>query len=172
MKPKMSRRLMLAAAVAMLSGSTVVYAATTLFTQTIPGQTFVTASMTAGSCSGTPELDTYLSYAPGGFASNPAQMIYDCNPDPLGATNTGTAAFSTQGSTSITVTATPTFTVPTGWTLGVEGKPSSGSSTECNGMTALTSGTPVTLAGGTSFVYCLSTKSASSFSSFSVSWTR
>ena len=49
MKLKTSKKLMIIAAISLLSSTMVVYAATTLFTQTFPGQTFTVVTLTAGS---------------------------------------------------------------------------------------------------------------------------
>ena len=168
MKLKTSKKFMLVAAIALLSGSMVVYAAT-LFTQTFPGQTFTTASLVAGTCGSTLQLSPDEGNNAGGFAGNSASLVFDCAPPPTClACGSDLYAFTTQGPTSGTVTATPTFTVPTGWTLGVSTDVSGG----CTGVLALTSGTPATLTGGSSFVYCLSTSSSSTFASFSITWSQ
>ncbi len=53
MKIILTRTVLILALVMMLSGSLVTYAATTLFTQTFPAETFATASLNVGSkCSG------------------------------------------------------------------------------------------------------------------------
>lgn len=153
--------MMISFAVLLLLSGLVVYAATTLFTQSFPAQTFNTASLTSG-C-GTLVFDTYVTYAPSApfIGGQPAQIVFDCGnsgvPLPYG---TPVAAFSTTGTTSTTVTVTPTFTVPTGWTLGIETTPPGGSGT-CSGTTTLTTTSSVTLTGGTGYFYCLTTSSAS-----------
>ena len=163
---------MLVAAVALLSGTMVVYAATTLFTQTFPGQTFTTLTLVEGSsCSGgNLEIDTAGSTIPTDSGSF-SRIMYDCS--------TSQQAFSTQGSANATITVTPTFTVPAGWALAVTGAvyPFNAASQPCSSnpstvYPALTSGTPVTLNGGTNYVYCLTSSSASTFTSFSITWSQ
>lgn len=163
MKVKTTRKLMLVATVALLSGSMVVYAAATLFTQTIPGQTFAVVSLNVGSCGSALSLDAALSQVPS-ISGNSAHLGFDCN---------GSPAFTTNGTVSESATATPAFTLPNSnwglwvWPVGTDA---------CNGTPApaypLTSGTPVALEGGTSYVYCLMTSSAASFSSFSITWSQ
>lgn len=161
MKLKTSRKLMLIAAVSLLSGSMVVYAASTLFTQTFPGQTFTVVTLTAGGCGSSLVLDNAFSVIPS-YAGNAAYLDFDC-----GAT--GGEAFSSTGTTSTMATATPTFTLPSGWSLSVAGY---GASCSSPGTTPLASGTPVSLTGGTNYEYCLNSSSASTFTSFSITWSQ
>ena len=160
MKLKTSRKLMLIAAVSLLSGSMVVYAATTLFTQTFPGQTFTVVTLTAGSCGSSLVLNSG-SVVPT-YAGGAAYLEYDCGG------GVGGEAFSSTGTTSTMATATPTFTLPSGWSLSVAGYGSGCTS----GTTPLASGTPISLTGGTTYEYCLTSSSASTFTSFSIAWSQ
>ena len=152
---------MLFAAVTLLSSGLVVYATTTLFSQTFPSQTFTTASLSQNNCS--PLVLEYASTLPS-FAGSPATLIYSCSLAPI---TVGDAAFSTTGTTSNTVTVTPTFSVPSGWALGLDKW-----NGNCASPTTLTSATPITLTGGSFFAYCLTTTSASNFTSFSITWSQ
>ena len=160
MKLRKPRKLLLFSALALLSSSMVVYAATTLFTQTFPGQTFTVITLTAGSC-GSSLLLNSGSVVPT-YAGSTAYLDYDCGG------GFGQEAFSSTGTTSTVATATPTFTLPSGWTLSVINYGSG-----CNvGYTVLTSGTPISLTGGTQYQYCLTSNSASTFTSFSITWSQ
>ena len=158
MKLKTSKKLIIIAAISLLSSTMVVYAATTLFTQTFPGQTFTVVTLTAGSCGGSLVLNSGLSVVPA-YAGGTAYLEFDCG---------GSDAFSSTGTTSTVATATPTFTLPSGWSLSVAGLGAG-----CNtGTTPLTSGSPVSLTGGTPYEYCLTSSSASTFTSFSITWSQ
>ena len=160
MKMKITRTVMIFTTVLLLSGGLVAYATSTLFTQTFPSQTFNTASLVQGTACSGGNLVIYAgdSTIPK-FAGSPAVITYGCD-------STGSTAFSTTGTTSNTVTATPTITtLPTGWTLTAVPFTNS----LCTG-TSLTSGSPATLTGGTNYYYCLSTTSASNFTSFAITW--
>jgi len=161
MKLRRKQRLMLIAAVVVLSGAMVAYAAT-LFTQTIPGQTFNVVTLTAGSCGGSLVLNSGASEVPA-YAGSPSYLQYDCGGGP------GQQAFSSTGTTSTTATATPTFTLPSGWSLSVQGY---GDGCFAVGNTILTSGTPVGLTGGSTYEYCLTSSSASTFTSFAITWSQ
>jgi hypothetical protein len=137
--------------VILFSGSLVAYAATDLFDQTIPGQTFNTPYLT-GKCSSL-VLEPSLSNIP--LAGGSGFLLYSCSTSAafVPTTNPGPA--------------TPKFNLPTGWTLSV-----APSTADCIGVTNLTSGTPVTLTISAGYDYCLTTTSASNFSSFDVLWTQ
>lgn len=166
MKLILTRTLMLFTAVLVLSGGLVTYAATTLFTQNFPSQTFATPSLVEGSsCTGgNLQLDSVGSNVPS-FAGSAAQIMFDCS--------NAQQAFSTTGTTSTTVYATPTFTVPSGWSLGYAAV-TYPLTRGCNGLAILypVSGTLQALTGGTDYVYCLTSTSSSNFSSFSIAWTQ
>jgi hypothetical protein len=136
----------------LLSGGLVTYAATNLFTQSVPGQTFNSAFL-IGKCSSL-VLEPSLSNIP--LAGNAGFLAYDCGTS---------AAFIANPAGS--GPATPTFNVPTGWTLGV-----SPVSSDCSPQTTLTSGTAVTLTLSSGYLYCLTTTSATNFTSFSILWTQ
>ena len=160
MKIKTSKKLMLIATFAVLSSTMAVYAATTLFTQTFAGQTFAAAAsyLTAGTCGGSLVLDSSSSTIPSS-SGLPAVIVYDC-----GVSN---PAFT---SGSVAVPTTPTFTVPTGWTLGLD---TISDPTPCSSIALyLATGTPVTLASGAQWFYCLTTSSASTYASFSITWSQ
>jgi len=158
---KLTRTVMIFAAVLLLSGGLVAYAATTLFTQTFPSQTFTTPTLVAGSgcTSGNLVLDSSASTIPV-YAGSPALIVYACS-------TSGATAFNIVGPS---VTVTPTFTVPTGWTLGIDT-----AADACKTTTGLTSGSPITLSqsvfSGAGW-YCLTTSSASNFTSFSITWSQ
>jgi hypothetical protein len=156
MKLSRRRRLVLLAAISMLSGTMVAYAAT-LFTQTFPGQTFATPSINEGTCTSGLVVFTSASNIPP-VGGNPATIAYACDPS-------GSPYAFSQNAPSVTVT--PTFTVPSGWTLGV-----GAAATPCASPTTLTSGSPVTLGGvpAGAWNYCLSTTSATTFTSFTITW--
>ena len=159
MKIKLTRHLMLFTAVILLSGGLVAYAATTLFSQSFPGQTFATATLTAGSCGGSLVLDPSLSTYT--VAGSIATLLYACD-------TSESPAFSSTGSTSDLISVTPTFTVPSGWILDVDNV-----GDNCHApIASLTTATPVTLPGGTNYIYCLSSSSASNFTSFSITWSQ
>ncbi len=163
MKIRSKRSLILLAAGIMISGAMVAYAAT-LFTQTFPGQTFATASLTAGPCTNNQLVIVPSESVIPGIAGSGASIVYACGTAGTGAD----AAFQTAtGNNPVSVT--PTFTVPSGWALGV----SPVSSGPCQtGLISLTTATPVSLAGGTFYDYCLSSLSASTFTSFSITWSQ
>lgn len=161
MKMRMTKALMIFTCILVLSGGLTVYAATSLFTQTFSGQTFTTASLVEGSCGGTLQLDTSLSTIPT-YSGDTAAIVYDC-----GSANGVDPSFSTQGTISTSVTVTPTYTVPSGWSLSL----SPADVPSCPG-TALTSGTPISLQGGSPYLYCLTSSSASNYSSFSITWSQ
>ena len=162
MKLKTSKKLMLIATVSLLSSTMVVYAATTLFSQTFPAQTFQTPTLAQGStCSGGAlVLDSSASTNPT-YSGSPSALVYGCDAN-------GGAAFTAVGPIGGPVSATPTFTTPTGWALAVilVGD-------MCTTSTPTTgSGQPVILTGGDSYNYCLYDTTASNFASFSITWTQ
>lgn len=152
---KLTRSVMIFTAIVILSGGSVAYAAANLFTQSIPGQTFNTA-FEISKCTSL-VLDTAMSNVP--LAGGSGYLSYDCS--------TGAAFYASSSSVG---PVTPTFTVPTGWTLGValtENYCTTGY------VTNLTSGTPVTLNNPTAgYQYCLVTTSASNFTTFNVAWSQ
>jgi hypothetical protein len=167
MKLKTSRKLMLIAAVSLLSGSMVVFAATTLFTQSFPGQQFTTASLVPGStCSGGTLVGPYEPINPT-YSNNPSALGYGCGAG-------GDSAFTVQGTSSIQVTVTPTFSVPTGWSLYAVSTPGWCEVPEptVSQVVPLTSGSPLTFNGGSSWVYCLTSSSASTFAAFTITWSQ
>lgn len=166
MKIILTRTVLILALVMMLSGSLVTYAATTLFTQTFPAETFATASLNVGSkCSGGDLVLVPADSTVPNSAGQYAALEFACD-------STGDAAFTSTGTTSTTVTVTPTFTLPSGWNFFV-GPQNSPTTIACSNVEyEPTSGSPVTLTGGTSYAYCLTSTSASSFSSFTVTWSQ
>jgi len=163
LKVRMSKKLILVGALLILSSSMVTYALTTLFSQSFPSQTFATPLLVQGpKCSGgNLVLDPSAGFVPT-YASGLALLVYGCD-------SSGDAAFYQQGTGSFA--AVPTFTLPTGWiVLSID--TTTDPSGLCEGTTVepLTSGTGVTVIGGSSYVYCLSTNPATSFSTFSISW--
>ena len=161
MKLKTSKKLMLIATVSLLTSTMVVYAATTLFTQTFPGQTFNSvASLTEGTCGNSLVLDTSASTIPSA-AGQAATLVYACD-------TSGGAAFNSNGAPQ---SVTPSFTqLPAGWTLTID--ETSDTSLCGTSAAALTSGTPFTPTSPNSFVYCLTTSTASTFTSFSITWSQ
>ena len=159
MEMKLTRTIVIFTSVLLLSGGITVYAATTLFTQSFPGQTFNTPTLIQGStCAGDIlVVDTSVGTIPTDSGGS-AVIEYACD-------SAGDAAFETTGTTS--VTATPTFTAPTGWTLDVDV-----TTDNCVHPITLTSGTPLTLAGGLFMDYCLTTSSATTFGAFSIIWSQ
>lgn len=168
MKLKASRKLFLVAAVSMISGAMVVYAATTLFTQTFPSQTFATPTLVQGStCSGgSLVLDTTASTIPA-FSGEYSQLVYGCD-------SAGDAAFVAQGGGGTSLTVTPTFTAPLAygypWTVAIDTTTDPSGLCKGTSTTAITSTSPITLPGGNSYVYCLTANPAASFTSFSITW--
>lgn len=156
---KLTRTLIIFGTIILLSGGLTVFAATTLFTQNIPGQTFSTAALTEGtSCSGgTLYLDPNTSTSPL-VSGTAATLVYSCT----ATGGAGSEAFDSAPGVGVGVT--PTFSVPTGWSLSVSSLES------CATPIALTSGTLVSLTSSTAYWYCLTSTSASTFSGFSVSW--
>jgi hypothetical protein len=100
------------------------------------------------------------------FSGLPGVLVYACG-------KVGEPAFSTvKSSNGIAPLVTPTFTAPSGWTLGVGIEQSSGECSLGDGLISLRSGISVVLVSGTNYVYCLSSTNASSFSRFSISWSQ
>ena len=161
---------MISIAVLLLSGGLVAYAATTLFTQTIPGQTFTTPSLVTGAncnSNGNLVLDTSGQTINPTFSNNPSALVYGCD-------TSGATAFTVQGTSSTTVLVTPTFSVPSGWSLWAVINPSNclTDNTANSNAIPLTSGSPSSFQGGSSWIYCLETSSASTFASFSIIWSQ
>ena len=132
-----------------------------------PGQVDLgssSASSTVRSVCGSLTLDRWQSTVPH-FAGSPANLAYGCGWGGfLPAFVTGWQ----RGAGSVTVT--PTFVLPSGWTLSL-GRFSFFRECSPGGrLTPLESGSPVTLAPLAGYVYCLSTAHASSFSRFSITW--
>jgi hypothetical protein len=126
MKMKLTRTLVILTSVLILSVGLTAYAATTLFTQSFPGETFTTsvASLKAGGscCGGTLYLDPNTSIVPI-IAGLPATLIYARG-------KVGHAAFSSLSSGGgKLLSVTPVFIAPSGWTLGVGIAQSSGECT-------------------------------------------
>lgn len=152
---------MIFTAVLLVSGGLVAYATTTLFTQSFPSQTFVTQSKSGVSLFSQCNGITQSSKSNTSYAGSPAQILYGCY-----SFGNIIAAFYTNGTTSSSVMATPTFTEPTGWTLGLTDNGG------CISTITLTSGAAISLSGGTNYLYCLTTSSASNFTSFSITWSQ
>jgi hypothetical protein len=109
-------------------------------------------------------LDSSQSIIPK-FAGNPSTLVYGC-----GKKGAGSAFTTAPSPNSMTSTIVATFAIPTGWRLGVGvAKPSRDCSTS-DGVVTLTSGSELTLRSGTNYIYCLTTGSASSFKTFTVTW--
>jgi hypothetical protein len=177
---RVTRPLMILIAITFLSSGLVVYAATTLFTQNFPGQTFSTADLIENSACGDTGsggqlvLVTSLSTIPS-VAGQSASLLFGCS-------NTGTSAdyaFSTPLGSG-TVSVTPTFTVPKGWVLGYVYASTANGGGGIGGCTtdnSMTSGTPVSFTLGTTassseLEYCLVATSASTFVSFGITWSQ
>ncbi len=109
-------------------------------------------------------LDSDQSSIPS-FAGRPATLVYGC-----GKGGDRPALETAESRTGNTPSATPMFTLPSGWTLSIGKTKSSGECSSRDGMITLSSGTPITLHSGTDYVYCLTTSSASSFPTFSITW--
>lgn len=96
------------------------------------------------------------------FAGLSATLVYGCSKNGLPAFSTGpfrsTQAF------------TPRFTLPSGWSLSIGFARHHGDCSSSDGIVSLSSGTSITLPAKTSYIYCLTTNSASNFSSFTISW--
>ena len=160
--------------VVMVLGSVVIIGAAGAFESpaafAAPGQvdlgssTSPSASSKVRSLCGSLTLDRWQSTVPH-FAGSPANLAYGCGWGGL------LPAFVTgwqRGGSSVTVT--PTFVLPSGWTLSLGRFSFFHECSPGGGLTPLESGTPVTLAPLAGYVYCLSTADASSFSSFSITW--
>ena|SRR5579863_6535117 len=149
MKVKLTKTLLIFAAVIVLSGSMVAYASSTLLlTQTFPTQSFTSP------ISGCNSLVTYS--INNTIEGAPTLIIYGCP--------SNYPAFEIGGSSSQLFELTPTFTVPSGWNLDLS------FNALCNTY-ALTSGTPVYLQGATEYFYCLTSSSASNITStWTISW--
>lgn len=174
MRFKTKSRLAILSTFAILSTGMVAFALTALFTQTFPGQTFTTTTSTSttttsalgvlseGSCGDSLVLDTTDSVIQS--QGQGATLVYAC-----GATS-ATPAFTTS---NVGGQATPTFTVPTGWSLGIITTNSPGL---CSGspqsVEPLSSGASISFGTSLSYVYCLTAASASDFTSFSVTWSQ
>ena len=162
-------------AVALFSTVIVAFALTSFFTQTIPGQTFTQSStttstfvMTEGTCGNDPVLDHSFGTIPDS-AGQPATLVFTCSdsptPDPAFVENTSGAAI-------------PTFTLPSGWSLYVDSLSELTSGSLCTHgqyeAGPLTSGEDAGLLTGGAlagqFVYCLTSTSASTFTSFTINW--
>ena len=176
-----TKTLVLLSALVIFSSSLVAFALTALFTQTIPGQTFTTTTTTTststtsaaglveGDCGNSLVLDTGDGSIPSS-AGQSAILIFACS---VATTGSPVPAFTL---TSSLVTATPTFTLPSGWSLSVDSLADNPSTVgTCRGgpyEASLTSGSSITLTNVAGFVYCLTSSSASTFSSFSVTWSQ
>jgi hypothetical protein len=149
---------MIFAGVILFSGGLVAFAATTLFTQNIQGQSFTTAELTEGSCGNSLVLDTALGTIPP-FAGETAALFFDC-----GETSSGISAAFTASTPAAPVT--PTFTITTtGWTLYI-------CTITLSSCTALTSGVSVSSLIGTGYIYELVSSSAADFASFTITWSQ
>jgi hypothetical protein len=157
----MKRSIMVFAAIILISGGLVSYAAATLFTQTFPTQTFGTPLLSG--CA-TLTSSVVVNSQSKGYEGTPTTIVYSCG--------TTAALILATGLTSLTVT--PTFTQPSGWILGIEGSDigcATGVTNSSLGVTNLTSGQSVTLTSA-SYDYCLFSASATNITSpFTISWT-
>jgi len=185
LKVTRTKTLVLVSALVIFSSSLVAFALTTLFSQTIPGQTFTTSTttttttsttftpgLTEGRCGNTLVLDTDAGNVPSA-AGQSATLVFTCSV----ATSPDAAFTLASGFSSDTVT--PTFTLPSGWSLSVDSLADNPSNVgTCTGgpyEVSLTSGSSVFLGvdgGINGFVYCLTSSSASTFSSLSVTWSQ
>lgn len=151
MKMKLTKMLMIFVAIVVISGGLTVYAASTLFTQNFPTQTF-----------GTPLLSgcaTLTSSVLGAYQGMPSTIGYYCGTNPAFSLATGV--------TSLTVV--PMFTAPSGWVLGI-GLGGCPTGVTNSGVTNLTSGQSVTLTFA-SYNYCLFSSSATNITSpWSITW--
>ena len=111
-------------------------------------------------------LDSEQSTIPS-FAGRPATLVYAC-----GKGGDRPAFVTTESRSDNSPSTTPIFTVPPGWTFSIGKAKSSGECSVDNKMVSLSSGIPITLPSSTDYVYCLATTSASSFSTFSISWSQ
>ena len=155
----LTRTVMISVAILLCSSGLVVYAATVLFVQNFPGQTFSTAHVVAGTCGSTLVLDTGASIIQ--LVGQSSILVYACS-------TLGAAALTTPSTGNTTAIAT--FTVPTGWTLGVDII-----SDGCAGGTdqvTLSSGVSHTYPISMDYIYCLTSNSATAFSGFQITWTQ
>jgi hypothetical protein len=159
MKLKTTRKLMMVAAIGLISGSIVVYAATTLFSQTIPS--VGSANVLTAGCLGTTPLTNEGSPIP--VVGSSGVMLVDCG--------SGNPAFVSNGGT-----ATPTFALPSAYSA-LYAVPSPASltvppcSTSATGAVELTSGSPATLPAGV-YSYCAAYSNwpVGGAASFGVTW--
>jgi len=172
------KTLALVSAFAILVSGVAVFALTTLFTQTIPGQSFSTTTstsstststspyLTVGSCGDALELHTLWSTIPT-YEGQAATLVFDCGV----VVTTVQPAFTTGGTVG---EVTPNFILPSGWTLSVDTLVDVDSYNACQGeqVVPLTSGQAVTLLSDESYFYCLTSNGATTFSSFGVSWSQ
>jgi hypothetical protein len=101
------------------------------------------------------------------FSGRPSSLVFSCGKS--GNLPAFLSLFTGKGKS---LSVTPIFTIPTGWTLSVGKSRLTGECTSTDQMVALSSGSSVTLHPLTAYVYCLTTPSASSFTTFSVSWSQ
>jgi len=99
------------------------------------------------------------------YAGNPATLVYGCS---LGGLFPAFWTTSPRGAQHSPFT--PTFTLPRGWSLSIGTWQLSRQCTSQDKTTPVTSGHPVVLPPGSLFIYCLTARGASSFSSFSLTW--
>ena len=99
------------------------------------------------------------------FGGSPASMAYGC-----GVGGASPAIVTSHSHSSKKLTATPVFSNPLGWSLGL--REATGLGGCSSGVIPLISETPVTLSPSTNYSYCLTTTDASTFSPFSVTWTQ
>ena len=167
MKIRASRKLIAVTAFVILSSSMVVYAATTLFTQTFPAQTFATPTLVPNSAcvAGALVLDTTDSTNPT-YSGGPSALVYGCDAS-------GASAFTVQGTSKFLISVTVTVTgLPTGWTLLIVNSPSQCTTSLSAGITSSGTYAAQLFTGGTSWLYCLYSQNAASFSSFSIAYSQ
>jgi len=99
------------------------------------------------------------------FAGSSSTLTYGCNIRGLLPAIWTTTARSAQPSAF-----TPTFTLPTGWSLSIGRWQLLHECTPQDKTMLLISGHSIVLPPGNLFVYCLTSRGASTFSSFTVTW--
>ena len=156
--PRIARLVSLLLIVTLLVGSSLAYGAVAPF---VPGRPRAPPVVSSGCARLTL---SHQSTVPS-FAGAPADLVYGCG------RNGGRPAFSTghsHGGKPLLLT--PTFSLPTGWTLSVGKARLLHECSPRDRMVVLGSGRSTVLQPDTDYVYCLTTTSASSFATFSVTW--
>ena len=161
MKMRIARKYLSPIALLLVSTIGVAYAATTLFTQTFPAIPGTTPALTASCTTLTAGVSSVI-------AGSSGFITFHCH---ISAPLCECPALSVSSAT----TATPTFTLPTGYTtLGLVGHLTPMECSSGNLGTAITSGSPVNFSGNALDDYCAtySNAPATGLATFDITWSQ